>query len=247
MAPWPEEANRRVTSIFATCHFAPTQGAKQNLLNEGISQDRIFVTGNTVIDSLLWMRNKIRSDAEMEKKLRDRFDFLNQNGRMILVTGHRRENFGLGIKNICEAIRQISRLADDIQVVYPVHLNPNVKGPVSSMLADLPNVFLIEPQSYEPFVFLMDQSYLILTDSGGIQEEAPSLRKPILVMRETTERPEAVNAGTVELVGTNVEQIVSRSKCLLEDANYYAKMSEACNPYGDGQAIERIISVLKRL
>lgn len=233
MMPWPEEMNRKLISSFASLHFAPTKKSKQNLLDEGISPDHIFVTGNTVIDALFFTLKK----SELRTH---RFDFLNPQKKLILVTGHRRENFGSGFESICKAIKRISE-RDDIEIIYPVHLNPNVQGPVRSILGNRPNIHLIEPLDYLDFVFLMDLSYLILTDSGGVQEEAPSLGKPVLVMREVTERPEAVEAGTVLLVGTDEEKIVKETLALLDTPSLYQTMAQAHNPYGDGHAAERII------
>lgn len=245
-APWPEEANRRVTSIFTNYHFAPTKTAEQNLLQEGQNADSITVTGNTVIDALLWMRDLIETSEDYQNQLRRLFPFLETNRRMVLITGHRRENFGSGFLNICAAIKMLAQTYPDLQLVYPVHLNPNVKGPVLELLDNLSNVYLIEPQDYAPFVYLMSQCYFVLTDSGGVQEEAPALGKPVLVMRDTTERPEAVEAGTAKLVGTDVEKIVKHSKELLDSQKIYDSMSMAINPYGDGNAVPRIIHVLKK-
>lgn len=242
-APWPEEINRKVTGAIASLHFAPTQSAKQNLLNEGISQERITVTGNTVIDALLEVVQRLRTDGDLAECMRSRFPFLQADKRLILVTGHRRESFGDGFERICTAL---STIADrgDIQIIYPVHLNPNVKKPVERNLENNPRIFLIEPQNYLPFVYLMDRAHIILTDSGGVQEEGPSLGKPVLVMRETTERPEAVEAGTVRLVGTGIDEIVSNVQQLLDNRNAYCAMSKAHNPYGDGHASKRIVKVL---
>ncbi|MCC6470542.1 MAG: UDP-N-acetylglucosamine 2-epimerase (non-hydrolyzing) [Alphaproteobacteria bacterium] len=243
--PWPEELNRRVADIVADQLYAPTEGARQNLLHEGIDPKRIHVTGNTVVDALLETVRRIATSPKLQADLAQRFPFLTHNRRMVLVTGHRRESFGEGFERICRALR---RLADrpDLQIVYPVHLNPNVREPVHRILGDHPRIHLIEPQEYLPFVYLMNASYLILTDSGGVQEEAPSLGKPVLVMRETTERPEAVSAGTVRLVGTDSDRIVAEAERLLDDAQAYAAMSRAHNPYGDGRAAERIVRELKR-
>lgn len=242
-APWPEEMNRRVAGTIATLHFAPTENARNNLLREGIASQTIHVTGNTVIDALLAVVQKIRNDTALSDSLRRRFDFLDPARRFILVTGHRRENFGAGFESICHAIRKISA-RNDVDIVYPVHLNPNVQEPVRRILGDVERVHLIEPLDYLPFVYLMDRANLLLTDSGGIQEEAPSLGKPVLVMRATTERPEAVAAGTVRLVGTDVSTIVSSVYKLLDDAEEYRSMSLAHNPYGDGRAADRIASLL---
>ncbi|GAB2502996.1 UDP-N-acetylglucosamine 2-epimerase (non-hydrolyzing) [Lysobacter humi (ex Lee et al. 2017)] len=241
-APWPEEANRRLTAPLARLHFAPTETARANLEAEGI-RDGIHVTGNTVIDALLEVVARIRADATLQAALEARFPFLDPARRLVLVTGHRRENFGDGFQQICLALREIAS-RPDVQVVYPVHLNPNVQGPVNSLLADVPGIHLIAPQDYLPFVHLMDRAELILTDSGGVQEEAPSLGKPVLVMRETTERPEAVEAGTVRLVGTDRARIVGETGRLLDDPAAYAEMSRAHNPYGDGRAARRIADAI---
>ena len=243
-SPWPEEANRRLTSVITNFHFAPTIGSKDNLIKEGISEKEITVTGNTVIDALFWVREKLKQNTALSNELSLKFNYLDPNKKLILVTGHRRESFGDGFERICEALSQIALSNPDIQVLYPVHLNPNVQEPVNRLLKGLENVFLIDPQEYLSFCYLMDRSYIILTDSGGIQEEAPSLGKPVLVMRETTERPEAVKAGTVKLVGTEVNLIVSQVNLLLEDSNEYQKMSKAHNPYGDGLACRRILEFL---
>jgi UDP-N-acetylglucosamine 2-epimerase (non-hydrolysing) len=243
-SPWPEEANRRLTSVIANYHFAPTSGSKNNLLNEGVSEDDITVTGNTVIDALFWVREKLKQNTSLSRTLSSTFDFLDLNKKLILVTGHRRESFGGGFERICEALREIASKNSEVEVLYPVHLNPNVQEPVNRLLKGLDNVFVIEPQQYLPFCYLMDRASIILTDSGGIQEEAPSLGKPVLVMRETTERPEAVDAGTVRLVGTDVELIVSHVDLLLTNSNEYQKMSKAHNPYGDGLACGRILEFL---
>ncbi len=243
-SPWPEEANRKLTSAITNYHFAPTAGSRENLLVEGVSEDEITVTGNTVIDALFWVRERLIKDGSLSNELSSRFDYLDPNKKLILVTGHRRESFGDGFERVCEALRQIATNNPDAQVLYPVHLNPNVQEPVNRLLKGLNNVFLIEPQQYLPFCYLMDRATVILTDSGGIQEEAPGLGKPVLVMRDTTERPEAVDAGTVKLVGTDVELIVNSVNSLLTDSVEYKKMSEAHNPYGDGRAATRIIDGL---
>jgi UDP-N-acetylglucosamine 2-epimerase (non-hydrolysing) len=243
-SPWPEEANRKLTSAITNYHFAPTEGSKENLLNEGISNEEITVTGNTVIDALFWVREKLNKDSSLSNELSSRFEYLDSDKKLILVTGHRRESFGGGFERICEALRQIATNNPDTQVLYPVHLNPNVQEPVNRLLKGLNNVFLIEPQQYLPFCYLMDRASIILTDSGGIQEEAPSLGKPVLVMRETTERPEAVDAGTVRLVGTDVNLIVGQVDLLLTNLDEYQKMSKAHNPYGDGLACNRICEFL---
>lgn len=239
-APWPEEANRRLTAPLTQHHFAPTERSRDNLLAENIPADGIVVTGNTVIDALLDVAQRIRTDEALRTSLASRFPFLDSSRRLLLVTGHRRENFGDGFERICQALATLAG-RDDIQIVYPVHLNPNVQEPVRRHLSGLSNVHLIEPQEYLPFVYLMQQSHVILTDSGGVQEEAPSLGKPVLVMRDTTERPEAVHAGTVRLVGTDNERIVAEINSLFDDDVIYASMAEAHNPYGDGNAAARIV------
>ncbi len=242
-APFPEEINRKVTGAVADVHFAPTLTARDNLLREGVDASAIEVTGNTVIDALLGVSKRIEADAAMRESQARRFDFLVPGRRIVLVTGHRRENFGQGFQNICEALADIAHGHPDVEVVYPVHLNPNVRAPVNAILAPrgLRNVHLIEPLDYLPFVYLMNRSHVVVTDSGGIQEEAPSLGKPVVVMRDTTERPEAVQAGTVKLVGTSRERIVATVKRLLDDPAAYAEMSRAHNPYGDGRAVGRIL------
>ena len=242
-SPWPEEFNRRVTGLVANYHFAPTEQSQNNLLAENTKLETITVTGNTVIDALQWVANKIETNETTAEQLASRFPFLDASKKMILVTGHRRENFGDGFLNICQALKDIAQ-RDDVQVVYPVHLNPNVQKPVNDLLKDEPNVHLIDPQDYLPFVYLMKQSHMILTDSGGVQEEAPSLGKPVLVMRDTTERPEAVAAGTVKLVGTNAEIIKNSVIELLDNKQLYKAMSIAHNPYGDGKASQYIADFL---
>lgn len=244
-SPWPEEANRKLTGVLATYHFAPTEKSKINLLNEGVLSENIVITGNTVIDALLSIKDKLSGNKSSQLNLLKNFPFLNLNKKIILVTGHRRESFGGGFERICEAIRKISQQNPKIQIVYPVHLNPNVQKPVQNILNELDNVFLIEPQDYLPFCYLMMNSHIILTDSGGIQEEAPSLGKPVLVMRDTTERPEAIEAGTVKLVGTNVQKIVACTELLINNEEEYKKMSLSHNPYGDGEACKRIIDFIK--
>jgi UDP-N-acetylglucosamine 2-epimerase (non-hydrolysing) len=244
LAPWPEELNRRVTSLVTRFHFAPTETSRQNLLREGTPDAHIFVTGNTVIDALFTTVEAIRGAPERLAALAARFPFLDPARRLVLVTGHRRENFGAGFESICRALAAIAR-QHDVQIVYPVHPNPSVREPVERLLGANPAIHLIDPQDYEPFVFLMDRAYLIITDSGGVQEEAPSLGKPILVMRETTERPEAVEAGTVVLVGTSEEKIVGEATSLLTDAARYRRMAQAINPYGDGGAARRIRAALE--
>lgn len=238
-SPWPEEINRRLTGSIARFHFAPTEQAKKNLLAESVAEENIYVTGNTVVDALLETVQKITSDPLLATQLDRQFDFLNASKKLILVTGHRRESFGLGFENICKALHRIAD-RDDVQIIYPVHLNPNVSTPVNRSLGGLANVFLIEPLEYVHFVYLMSRSYLIITDSGGIQEEAPSLGKPVLVIRDTTERPEAVDAGTVRLVGTDCDRIVAETLTLLDDNTQYQRMSRSHNPYGDGLAARRI-------
>ena len=243
-SPWPEEGNRKLTGALTRYHFAPTDTSKQNLLNENVDPSNIAVTGNTVIDALLWVKEKLDTDPAMQAKLAMLFPMLDTDKKLILVTGHRRESFGDGFERICEALRQIASKHPESQIIYPVHLNPNVQVPVNRLLSDCDNVHLIPPQDYLPFVYLMTNSYLILTDSGGIQEEAPSLGKPVLVMRDTTERPEAVQAGTVKLVGTDADLIVNEVKSLLNDATAYSAMSRAHNPYGNGHACQRILDIL---
>lgn len=243
-APWPEEMNRRLTAPLASLHFAPTEGSQQNLLREGTDPDTVHVTGNTVIDALLQVADKLESTPALQHAMQERFPFLDPNKRLLLVTGHRRENFGDGFERICKALAQLAQ-RDDLQIVYPVHLNPNVQEPVRRHLSALDNVHLIEPQDYLPFVYLMQQSHIILTDSGGVQEEAPSLGKPVLVMRETTERPEAVDAGTVRLVGTDTHRIVTEVAKLLDDPDAYTAMAMAHNPYGDGKACGRITRAIE--
>ena len=245
-SPWPEEANRKLTGALAGLHFAPTEIARDNLLAEGVDPGSIHVTGNTVIDAL---QNVV---AHLEDAGAGLFDgqalqpVIEGSSRLVLVTGHRRESFGQGFENICAALAQLARQYPDCQIVYPVHLNPNVQAPVQRVLSGIDNVHLVEPLDYLPFVSLMNRSYLILTDSGGIQEEAPSLGKPVLVMRETTERPEAVTAGTVCLVGSDTDTIVRETSRLLDDRDAYARMARAINPYGDGRACERILDGLAR-
>lgn len=244
-SPWPEEANRTLTGHLAKYHFAPTENSRQNLLRENISDDKIFVTGNTVIDALILVRDRVMDSDTLRAELAERYPFLANGKKMILVTGHRRESFGRGFEQICHALAEVAAQNKDVQVVYPVHLNPNVSEPVNRILGHVENVMLIEPQDYLPFVWLMNHAWLILTDSGGIQEEAPSLGKPVLVMRETTERPEAIKAGTVRLVGTDSQRIVEEVTRLLHDEEEYQAMSRAHNPYGDGQACSRILHALK--
>ncbi|EKO3861104.1 UDP-N-acetylglucosamine 2-epimerase [Vibrio harveyi] len=243
-SPWPEEGNRRLTGALTKYHFAPTETSKQNLLKERLAEEDISVTGNTVIDALLMVQEKIQNDSELNEELRAQFSLLDDSKKLILVTGHRRESFGGGFERICEALAQTAKAHSDVQIVYPMHLNPNVREPVNRILGDIDNVLLIEPQQYLPFIYLMSRAHIILTDSGGIQEEAPSMGKPVLVMRDTTERPEAVDAGTVKLVGTGVEKITSSLNVLLTDNHAYQEMSFAHNPYGDGKACQRILNKL---
>ncbi|WP_434676589.1 non-hydrolyzing UDP-N-acetylglucosamine 2-epimerase [Pseudomonas sp. D3-10] len=246
-SPWPEEGNRKLTGALANIHFAPTVTSKENLLREGISSDKIVVTGNTVIDALLDVVNRIDQNESLRATAAAPAALLDPERRMILVTGHRRENFGDGFERICQALTEIALTHPNVDIVYPVHLNPNVREPVNRLLAGLNNVHLIEPLEYLPFVYMMSRSYIILTDSGGIQEEAPSLGKPVLVMRDTTERPEAVAAGTVRLVGTQTVRLVEEVQRLLEDPDAYASMSYAHNPYGEGDACQRILEALLTL
>ena len=247
-SPWPEEANRKLTSQLTTYHFTPTKQSQDNLLNENIAPDKIIVTGNTVIDALLLMQNKLQINVTFREQVKKSIlekGFDPEASEFVLVTGHRRENFGQGIVNICSALKIIALDRPNINIVYPVHLNPNVFKPVNDLLGNVKNVYLIEPLQYEAFIYLMSLSKLIITDSGGVQEEAPSLGKPVLVMRDTTERPEAVSAGTVKLVGTNIQGIVSATNELLDNTLVYESMAKAHNPYGDGKACERIISFMK--
>lgn len=244
-APWPEEMNRVLTTQVADIHFAPTEVSRQNLLHDGIAAERIHVTGNTVIDALLQVRDRIVRDPLLQEELAERFSMLDERNELILVTGHRRENFGSGFEAICEALADLVRRNPKVEIVYPVHLNPNVQEPVRRILGAVEGrVHLIEPVDYVPIVYLMNRARFIVTDSGGIQEEAPSLGKPVLVMRDTTERPEAVTAGTVRLVGTERQRIVEESERLLQDASHYEAMSVAHNPYGDGLASKRIHEIL---
>lgn len=266
-SPWPEEMNRQITGRITTHHFAPTPLAKQNLLNENVREDQIIVTGNTVIDALYMVVDKIKNDANLQSELRELLkdagydtSRLDSNRRLVLITGHRRENFGDGFIRICEAIRDLAAKYPDVDFVYPMHLNPNVRRPIQQVFGDIThqmtndqsqmtnrrfnNLFFIEPLEYLSFVYLMEKSTIVLTDSGGIQEEAPGLGKPVLVMRDTTERPEALESGTVHLVGTDYEKIVSEVSTLLDDAEAYERMSKAVNPYGDGMACSRICDYL---
>ncbi|WP_338616211.1 UDP-N-acetylglucosamine 2-epimerase (non-hydrolyzing) [Pigmentiphaga sp. CHJ604] len=242
LSPWPEEANRQLTSVLTRFHFAPTTTAQRNLQGEGVAASNIHVVGNTVVDALLETAARLKSET-LELEMRARFSFIRQDARMILVTGHRRENFGAGFEQICAALKQLAQ-REDLDIVYPVHLNPQVREPVQRVLGKIRNVHLIEPCDYMSFVWLMQRSYLILTDSGGVQEEAPSLGKPVLVMRDTTERPEAVEAGTVKLVGTDSDRILDEAWALLDSTEKYRAMAERHNPYGDGRAAERIVSCL---
>jgi UDP-N-acetylglucosamine 2-epimerase (non-hydrolysing) len=246
-SPWPEEGNRKLTGALASLHFAPTETSGGNLRREGVDPASIVITGNTVIDALLQVVAKLEADPQLQAQFASRFPFLHPERRLVLVTGHRRESFGGGFERICQALVETARRFPDIDIVYPVHLNPNVREPVNRLLVGVDNIHLIEPLDYLPFVYLMNQSYLILTDSGGIQEEAPSLGKPVLVMRDTTERPEAVEAGTVKLVGTDVAAITSALATLLRDEDAYRRMSFAHNPYGDGKACQRILESLSQL
>ena len=244
-SPFPEELNRRIAGDIATWHFAPTSEARDNLLAEGKDPTRIFVTGNTVIDTLLYFSDRMDADLPLNAELASRFPFLDASKKLILVTGHRRENHGGGIERICTALKVLATRGD-VQIVYPVHPNPQVRGVVEAQLAGVPNVFLIDPQDYLPFLYLQKHSYLVLTDSGGVQEEAPSLGKPVLVLRENTERPEGVAGGTARLVGTDVDLIVSNATRLLDDPSAYRGMAERHNPYGDGRASARILKELLR-
>lgn len=243
-SPWPEEGNRKLTGTLAALHFAPTRTSAENLKRENIKSG-VHITGNSVIDALLLVKDKLENDQSLSDHYSQQFNYLDFDKKLILVTGHRRESFGDGFENICNALREIACNHPDSQIVYPVHLNPNVREPVGRLLEGVSNVFLIEPQEYLPFVYLMNRAHIILTDSGGIQEEAPSLGKPVLVMRETTERPEAVDAGTVKLVGTDKEIIVREVETLLCSETAYKEMSLAHNPYGDGKTCERITHIIK--
>lgn len=263
-SPWPEEMNRQITSRIATYNFAPTQLSKENLLNEGVKENKIYVTGNTVIDALYWVLEKIKTTPDIQSQILNKLEtegipnercnsWINNSRKLILITGHRRENFGQGFLDICEAIKELAEKLPNVDFVYPMHLNPNVRQPISEVFEKFDNlttvqhdnVFFIEPIDYLPFVYLMNLSYLLLTDSGGIQEEAPSLGKPVLVMRETTERPEALEAGTVKLVGTNKLIIIENVSELINNKTYYDSMAKANNPYGDGKACENIIRKMK--
>ena len=247
-SPWPEEGNRKLTSILTDYHFAPTALSKKNLLDEGIDESKIFITGNSVIDALQITASRIENDKKLKSQIEKRVEksgFVNLSSKFILVTGHRRENFGQGMLSICESLKVLAKNNLDINFLYPVHLNPNVRKPVNDLLSDISNIKIVEPFEYEEFVYLMSKSYLILTDSGGIQEEAPSLGKPVLVMRDKTERPEAIEAGTVKLVGSDKDKIVKEVQRLLDNHEDYQKMCKAINPYGDGKTSKRIIEILK--
>ena len=254
-SPWPEEINRQLTGRLAQFHFAPTELSRTNLLNEGICKENIYITGNSVIDALHWVIQKINNQPELKEKLnasllKQGYDIQRtRNNRLVLITGHRRENFGEGFINICESIKYLSQKYPNVDFVYPMHLNPNVRKPIQQTFKDERphNVFFIEPLEYLEFVHLMGNSFIVLTDSGGIQEEAPGLGKPVLVMRDTTERPEALTAGTVKLVGTNKNMIISEVSQLLDDSKYYSSMSEANNPYGDGLTSSRIVQILREI
>lgn len=243
-SPWPEEGNRKLTGALAALHFTPTRTSVENLKQENII-DGVHITGNTVVDALLLVKDKLENDSELSRQLDAKFSLIDPRKKMILVTGHRRESFGGGFENICQALKEIAVNNPDCQIVYPVHLNPNVQEPVNRSISDVDNIHLVEPQEYLSFIYLMNRSHIILTDSGGIQEEAPSLGKPVLVMRNTTERPEAVSAGTVKLVGTDKDVIVREVETLLHDQDAYLTMSRAHNPYGDGQACARIVDIIK--
>ena len=245
-SPWPEEGNRKVTSQLAQWHFAPTAQARANLLAEKIPADSVFITGNTVIDALLTVREKITSNAQLAAFCQQKFAFLQPSKRILLVTSHRRENFGAGFARICQALRQIAERYPDLQIVYPLHKNPNVSEPTREQLSDIDNLFLVESLEYAHFVWLMDKAYLVLTDSGGIQEEAPSLGKPVLVMRDVTERPEGLKAGTVKLVGTDAAEIIKQVSLLLDNRPAWQAMNRIHNPYGDGRACERILDIIKK-
>jgi len=243
-SPWPEEANRKLTGALTALHFAPTPSSEANLLREGVDQSNILVTGNTVIDALLQVVDRLKTDEPLVREVQAQLPQFDNDRRMMLVTGHRRESFGGGFERICQALAKIAADFPDVDIVYPVHLNPQVQEPVNRLLVDIPNIHLIAPQEYLPFVYLMDRAHILLTDSGGVQEEAPSLGKPVLVMRDTTERPEAVEAGTVKLVGTDTQLIVQEVTRLLTDEEEYTRMSFAHNPYGDGAACKRIADAL---
>ena len=249
-SPWPEEANRQITGVLTNYHFAPTVTSQDNLLIENKAKETILVTGNTVIDALFLALQKIEENVELKQNIIDNISRqykIDEKKKLILVTGHRRENFGQGFINICESLKSLALANPDIDIVYPVHLNPNVQKPVKEILSDVSNVHLINPLQYEAFIYLMNISYFIITDSGGVQEEAPSLGKPVLVMRDTTERPEALEAGTVKLVGTDPKMIIKEAQRLLDDIQEYNKMSRAHNPYGDGKACRKIVNFLQSI
>lgn len=246
-SPWPEEMNRRVVDTLASWYFAPTEESCSNLRQEGVDSDRIFITGNSVVDTLLLTVDKLQRQPQLQARMNDSFAFLRSGSRMILITGHRRESFGEKFKNFCRALILLAERYPEVELVYPVHLNPNVREPVYALLSSVANIHLIDPQEYLPFVYLMVRSYLIITDSGGIQEEAPALGKPVLVTRDTTERPEALAAGTARLVGTETDSIVQSASELLDDEAAYQHMSQAHNPYGDGHASQRIAAILSSL
>lgn len=260
MSPWPEEANRQITGRLSEFHFAPTGTNKQNLLNEGIDKNKVFVTGNTVIDALMFVLDKIKNDNFFKSTILDRLEtfglpnkIFNKNNKFILITGHRRENFGDGFYEICNAIRLLSIKYSKVNFIYPMHFNPNIREPIKGVFGNeidrkqkFPNIYFIEPLNYQDFIYIMSSSYIILTDSGGIQEEAPSLGKPVLVMRDTTERSEALSAGTVKLVGTNSTNIINEVSNLLSNDDIYQKMSKAINPYGDGTSSKKIIEIIKK-
>ncbi len=249
-SPWPEEINRQLTGRITTYHFSPTELSRKNLMGEGVKEENIIVTGNTVIDALFIIMERIKKNKDLQHNLHNEilnYGYNISERKIILVTGHRRENFGQGFLDICEAFKTIAVNNKDIDIVYPVHLNPNVRKPVMSNLSNIKNIYLIDPIDYEPFVYLISKSHIVLTDSGGIQEEAPSLGKPVLVMRDTTERPEAVDAGTVKLVGTDKQKIIKETDKLLNDSIEYKKMSLAHNPYGDGKACGRIVEFMMRV
>jgi UDP-N-acetylglucosamine 2-epimerase (non-hydrolysing) len=245
-SPWPEEGNRQLTKVLSSWHFAPTESAKENLLKENTSESKIVITGNTVIDALKWVVEKNLLDENFIEEMGQEFPFINENDKVLLVTGHRRENHGQGFEDICSAIYQLANENPTLKIAYPVHPNPNVSAPVIKALSGLSNVYLIKPQEYRKFVYLMQKSYIILTDSGGIQEEAPSIGKPVLVMRETTERPEAVTSGTVRLVGSDKDVIVNAVNELLSSQEAYNAMSGSKNPYGDGTASKQIVDFISK-
>jgi UDP-N-acetylglucosamine 2-epimerase (non-hydrolysing) len=245
-SPWPEEGNRKLTGALTTYHLAPTETSKLNLITENYPESDIHITGNTVIDALLMIKNKIDDDTSLSKTLSSSFPMLDENKKLILVTGHRRESFGGGFERICEALAITAERYPNAQIIYPMHLNPNVREPVNRILANVDNIYLIEPQQYLPFIYLMNKAHIILTDSGGIQEEAPSLGKPVLVMRDTTERPEALEAGTVKLVGTNVDVMTAAINELMDSEEAYKQMSFAHNPYGDGNACIKICDIIAK-